>query len=73
MAKRSKAQNAAIHAKGHTGLTAYDVKAKQKVNIVDPHAVQIGKANRKQWAIKGKSSKTGITVFRIVGKKKPIL
>jgi hypothetical protein len=69
--KRSKAQNAAIHAKG--GLTAYDVKAKQKVNIVDPHAVQIGKANRKMWAIKGKSSKTGITVFRIVGKKKPTL
>jgi len=68
--KRSKAQNAAIHAKG---LTAYDVKAKQKVNIVDPHVVQIGKANRKMWAIKGKSGKTGITVFRIVGKKKPTL
>jgi hypothetical protein len=54
-------------------LKAYDVKAKMKVDILDPHAVQIGKANRKMWAIKGKSSKTGIPVFRIVGKTKPTL
>ncbi len=66
--KMSKKMLAAMHA---GKWTAFDVKAKMKVPIEDPHAVQIGKGNRKMWAIKGKSGKTGITVFRIVGKKKP--
>jgi len=64
-------QQKAMFAK--TKLTAYDVKAKMKVNIIDPSVVQIGKANRRMWAIKGTSSKTGIPVYRIVGKTKPTL
>jgi hypothetical protein len=44
---------------------AYDVKARKKVKIVDPKVIQL-KNNR--WAIKGKSSVTGSTVFRILSK-----
>lgn len=69
--KRSKAQNRAIHAKkGGLTLTAYDVAAKKKVNILQPKAVKLKNGI---YAIKGKSSATGNTVFRIVGKKKPTL
>jgi hypothetical protein len=72
--KRSKAQNRAIHAKKKGGvssrLTAYDVAAKKKVNILHPAAVKLKNGT---WAIKGKSSATGNNVFRLVGKKKPTL
>lgn len=44
---------------------AYDVKARKKVKIVDPKIVQL---KNDKWAIKGKSSATGSTVFRILGK-----
>ncbi len=44
---------------------AYDVKARKKVKILEPTVVQL-KNNR--WAIKGKSSATGLIVFRILGK-----
>ena len=44
---------------------AYDVKARKKVKIVDPKLVQL---KNKRWALKGKSSETGNTVFRILGK-----
>jgi hypothetical protein len=44
---------------------AYDVKARKKVKILEPKLVQL-KNNR--WAVKGKSSVTGLTVFRILGK-----
>ncbi len=74
--KRSKAQNRAIHAKKGGGgisasqLTAYDVAAKKKVNILKPMAVKLKNGT---WAVKGKSSATGNTVFRLVGKTKPTL
>jgi len=44
---------------------AYDVKARKKVKIVEPKLVQL---KNKRWALKGKSSETGNTVFRILGK-----
>ncbi len=44
---------------------AYDVKARKKVKILDPKVVQL---KNKRWALKGKSSATGLTVFRILGK-----
>lgn len=49
---------------------AYDVKAKKKVNIENPKAYQMKNG---MWAIKGKSSATGISVFKIVGKQKPTI
>jgi len=72
--KRSKKQNAAIHAKkggvSSTQLTAYDVAAKKKVTILKPIPVKLKNG---VWAIKGNSSATGNKVYRIVGKKKPTL
>jgi hypothetical protein len=72
--KRSKKQNAAIHAKGKgissSHLTAYDVAAKKKVTILKPMTVKLKNG---VWAIKGNSSATGNKVYRIVGKKKPTL
>jgi hypothetical protein len=44
---------------------AYDVKARKKVKILEPKLVQL---KNRRWAIKGKSSVTGLTVFRILGK-----
>ena len=43
--------------------TAYDVKAKKKVKIVDPKVV---KMKNGRYAMKGKSAVTGINVFRIL-------
>ena len=43
---------------------AYDVKARKKVKILDPQVVQL---KNKRWALKGKSSETGLTVFRMLG------
>lgn len=71
----SKRQNRAIHAKNKGGisktqLTAYDVAAKKKVNILHPTPVKLKNGT---WAIKGKSSATGNNVFRLVGKTKPTI
>ena len=44
---------------------AYDVKARKKVKILEPKVVQL---KNKRWALKGKSSATGVMVFRILGK-----
>lgn len=74
MAKKSKAQLRAMHAKrggiSKAQLTAYDVAAKKKVTIMKPMVVRL---KNKTYAIKGKSSATGNTVFRLVGKEKPTL
>jgi len=67
--KKSKKQWAAIHAK-KGGLTAYDVKAKKKVNIVNPTVFRMKNG---MYAYRGKSSATGITVVRIIGKQKPMV
>tara|TARA_B100000929_G_C15232506_1_gene326837 strand:+ start:329 stop:499 length:171 start_codon:yes stop_codon:yes gene_type:complete len=45
-------------------VTAYDVKAKQIVEIQNPKVVQLKNG---RYAIKGTSKKTGITVMRIAG------
>ncbi|WP_162858705.1 hypothetical protein [Candidatus Nitrosotenuis aquarius] len=44
---------------------AYDVKARKKVKILEPKLVQL---KNSRWAVKGKSSITGLTVFRILSK-----
>jgi hypothetical protein len=44
---------------------AYDVKARKKVKMLDPKIVQLKNG---RWAVKGKSSETGMIVFRILGK-----
>ena len=43
----------------------YDVKARKNVKILNPEVVQL---KNQRWAVKGKSSETGVTVFRILGK-----
>ena len=48
-------------------VEAYDVKARKKVQIQDPKVVQMKNG---RYAIKGKSSETGITVMRICGSDK---
>ena len=49
---------------------AYDVKAKKKCTIKNPKVVKMKKG---KYDVKGTSSESGITVFRIVGKEKPTL
>lgn len=49
---------------------AYDVAAKKKVEIKNPKAEKLKNG---MWAVKGKSAVTGNTVFKIVGKKKPVI
>lgn len=44
---------------------AYDVKARKKVKMLEPKVVQLKNG---RWAVKGTSSETGLTVFRILGK-----
>jgi len=51
-------------------VEAYDVKARKMVSIIDPESYHMKNG---KWAIKGKSSETGITVFKIVGANKPKL
>jgi len=43
--------------------TAFDVKAKTKVKLLEPKIVQLKNG---RWAVKGKSSKTGITLYRFL-------
>ncbi len=45
--------------------TAYDVKAKKKVKIESPKVV---KMKNGRLAVTGKSSETGITVYKILSK-----
>jgi hypothetical protein len=49
---------------------AYDVKAKKTCTIKNP---KVEKLKNGMYAVKGKSSITGNTVYRIVGKQKPTL
>jgi hypothetical protein len=43
--------------------TAYDVKAKKKVKILNPKVV---KMKNGRYAVKGKSAASGINVYRIL-------
>ena len=51
-------------------ILAYDIKAKKKVAMNDPTPYQMKNGN---WALRGTSSETGIKLFKIVGKAKPVL
>ncbi len=46
--------------------TAYDVKARKTVKLVDPELVTLKNG---KMALKGKSIETGISLFRIIGPK----
>ena len=49
---------------------AYDIKARKKVSMDNPEPYLMKNGN---WALKGTSSETGIKLFKIVGKQKPVL
>lgn len=53
-----------------TEIEAYDVKARKKVPMKDPKPYQMKNGT---WAIKGTSPETGISLFKIVGKEKPVI
>lgn len=46
-----------------TDLTAYDVKARKKVDIDNPRLTELANG---RMAIRGESSLTGLKVFRII-------
>ncbi|MDC0605403.1 hypothetical protein OAO63_02005 [Nitrosopumilus sp.] len=49
-------------------IEAYDVKAKKKVTMKNPQPYLMKNGS---WALKGTSSETGISLFKIVGRNKP--
>lgn len=51
-------------------IEAYDVKARKKVTMKDPRPYLMKNGT---WALKGTSAETGISLFKIVGKKKPTI
>ncbi|MGI0057956.1 MAG: hypothetical protein ACREAK_11375 [Nitrosarchaeum sp.] len=50
-------------------IEAYDIKVHKKVNMKNPKPYLMKNGS---WALKGTSSVTGITLFKIVGKKPSI-
>ncbi|MFQ5781545.1 MAG: hypothetical protein ACE5GR_00650 [Nitrosopumilus sp.] len=51
-------------------IQAYDIKARKKVTMQNPQPYLMKNGS---WALKGTSAETGISLFRIVGKQKPII
>ena len=49
-------------------IEAYDVKAKKKVTMKNPQPYLMKNGS---WALKGTSSETGISLFKIVGRNEP--
>ena len=49
-------------------IEAYDIKAKKKVIMKNPQPYLMKNGS---WALKGTSSETGISLFKIVGRSKP--
>ena len=49
-------------------IEAYDVKARRKVTMKNPQPYLMKNGS---WALKGTSSETGISLFKIVGRNKP--
>ena len=49
-------------------IKAYDVKARKKVTMKNPQPYLMKNGS---WALKGTSSETGISLFKIVGRNKP--
>ncbi|QUC65509.1 hypothetical protein NsoK4_04535 [Nitrosopumilus sp. K4] len=51
-------------------IQAYDIKARKKVSMKNPQPYLMKNGT---WALKGTSAETGITLFKIVGKKQPTI
>ena len=51
-------------------ILAYDIKARKKVPMKDPQPYLMKNGS---WALKGTSAETGISLFKIVGKQKPVI
>ena len=51
-------------------IQAYDIKARKKVSMRNPQPYLMKNGT---WALRGTSSETGIKLFRIVGKTKPMI
>ncbi len=51
-----------------TNIQAYDIKARKKVTMKNPQPYLMKNGS---WALKGTSSETGISLFKIVGRNKP--
>lgn len=51
-------------------IQAYDIKARKKVRMENPEPYLMKNGN---WALKGTSAETGIKLFKIVGKQKPVI
>ena len=51
-------------------IRAYDIKARKKVCMKNPQAYLMKNGT---WALRGTSAETGITLFKIVGRKQPSL
>lgn len=51
-------------------IEAYDIKARKKVSMKDPQPYLMRNG---MWALKGTSIETGISLFKIVGKTKPVV
>lgn len=49
-------------------IQAYDIKIRRKVTMKNPQPYLMKNGT---WALKGTSSETGISLFKIVGKEKP--
>ena len=49
-------------------IEAYDVKARKKVIMKNPQPYLMKNGS---WALKGTSSETGISLFKIVGRNEP--
>ena len=51
-------------------IEAYDIKAHKKVTMKNPQPYLMKNGS---WALKGTSAETGIKLFKIVGRKKPVV
>ena len=51
-------------------IEAYDIKERKKVTMKNPQPYLMKNSS---WALKGTSSETGINLFKIVGRKKPVI
>ena len=51
-------------------IEAYDIKARKKVLMQNPEPYLMKNGS---WALKGTSSETGIKLFKIVGRTKPLV
>ena len=53
-----------------SNIQAYDIKARRQASMKNPQPYLMKNGT---WALKGTSSETGITMFKIVGKTRPVL